>query len=47
MKRLLLAGLCAGLCVALFALTQIKKTKNLHPVLFIAAGAVVGLLVEL
>ena len=36
-----------ALCAALFALTQIKKTKNLHPVLFIAAGAVVGLLVEL
>ena len=30
---------------AVLALTQWKKTKGLHPVLFIAAGAVVGLLV--
>ena len=35
------------LCIVLFVLTQLKKTKNLHPVLFIAVGAAVGLLVEL
>ena len=34
-----------ALFAALFALTQWKKTKDLHPVLFIAAGAVAGLLV--
>ena len=34
-----------ALFAVLFALTQWKKTKDLHPVLFIAAGAVVGLLV--
>ena len=31
---------------AVLALTQWKKTKGLHPVLFIAVGAVVGLLVQ-
>lgn len=35
------------LFVALFALTQFKKTKNLHPILFIVCGAVIGLLTEL
>jgi len=33
------------LFAVLFAGTQWKKTRGLHPVLFIAAGAVVGLLV--
>ena len=36
-----------ALFAALLALTQWKKTKNLHPALFIAVGAVVGLLVKL
>ena len=36
-----------ALGLALFALTQLKKTRNLHPALFIAVGAAVGLLVEL
>ena len=36
-----------ALGAVIFALTQLKQTKNLHPALFIAAGAVVGLLVEL
>ena len=34
-----------ALFAVLFAGTQWKKTKNLHPVAFIAVGAVVGLLV--
>ena len=35
------------LFAVIFVLTQLKKTKGLHPALFIACGAVVGLLVEL
>ena len=36
-----------ALLVIFFALTQIKFTKNLHPILFIAAGALVGILLKL
>ena len=36
-----------ALFAVIFAGTQWKKTKNLHPVLFIAIGAAVGLIVAL
>ena len=35
------------LLAVLFALTQMKKTKDFHPILFIACGAVIGLITEL
>lgn len=36
-----------GLLVALFALTQIKPTKDLHPILFVLIGAVLGIVLKL
>ena len=35
------------LLVALFALTQLKPTRNLHPILFILIGAVLGIALNL
>ena len=36
-----------ALLVVLFVLTQLKQTKKLHPILFIAIGAVLGVLLKL
>ena len=36
-----------AILVALFALTQIKPTKNLHPILYVVAGAVLGIALKL
>lgn len=36
-----------AILAVLFVLTQIKPTKNLHPILFIAAGAVLGIVLKL
>ena len=35
------------LCIAFFVCMQIKKLQNLHPVVWIAAGAVIGLVLKL
>ncbi len=35
------------LCIAFFACMQIKKLQKLHPVVWIAAGAVIGLVLKL
>jgi len=35
------------LLAALFAMTQIKQTKKMHPILFILLGAVVGVVLKL
>ena len=36
-----------GICVALFAVMQIKELKKLHPLAWIATGAVIGILLKL
>lgn len=36
-----------ALLVALFVLTQLKQTKKMHPILFIAIGAVLGIVLKL
>ncbi|MDD6194892.1 MAG: chromate transporter [Lachnospiraceae bacterium] len=35
------------MCVAFFALMQVKKLQKLHPIVWLAAGAVIGLLIKL
>ena len=36
-----------AILAVLFALTQIKPTKNLHPILYVVAGAVLGIALKL
>lgn len=36
-----------ALLVVLFVLTQLKQTKKMHPILFIAIGAVLGIVLKL
>ena len=40
-------GLAVALFAALFGLMQVKKFKKLHPVVFIAIGAVMGVLLQM
>ncbi len=35
------------ICLAAFGLMQIKQLKNLHPLIWIAAGAVIGIVLQL
>ena len=39
--------LSALICLAAFLLLQIKQLKKLHPLVWIAAGAVIGILFQL
>lgn len=38
---------CAGLFVIMIVLTQVKKMSKLHPVVFILAGALIGIIIPL